>query len=350
LTFEKTSRAEAAMATVARAETWFDELLPTTNPAPAAASASTPTVPKASKGAKAAPAAKPKEEIPEDPESAPPVLAPPKGAPGSKTATPKTAPGPSSWGSGSFAPDSRTGVVIAFWNEKDQESALAQLAQKHADLAEWCAKAGKDLGFVVENPLMAAYVENASGQEEWNPEHELLNRLVRLLVLSRFGQLPNWVMHAVAWEAETAFDGSIWVYPYRSEFVFTTEHTAWPLELAHEFQDRAKKPLEIEELTRWTRGTWDGASARHAFGLIHCLAATKRPSLAGVLADLRAHREENNKKSSDDGTWTRNPDWESPPGPQLAILRARCGENVLADVSGWLARQGGTKAHSNLGK
>src|SRR5260221_5488610 len=151
LTFEKTSRADTAMATVARAETWFDELLPSTNPAPSAASASTPSGAKASKGAKPAPA-KPKEEIPEDPESAPPVLAPPKGSPGSKTGTPKPEVPASSWGSGSFAPDSRTGVVIAFWNEKDQESALAQLAQKHADLAEWCAKAGKDLGFVVENP------------------------------------------------------------------------------------------------------------------------------------------------------------------------------------------------------
>ena len=170
---------------------------------------------------------------------------------------------------------------------------------------------------------------------------------MRLFVLSRFGQMPNWVMHAVAWEAETAFDGSIWVYPYRSEFVYTVEHAAWPLDLAHEFQDRAKKPLQIEELTRWTRGTWDGTSARHAFGFVHCLAATKKPALSGILADLRAHRDENNRKMADDGTWTRNTDWESPPAAQLAILRSRAGENVLADVSAWLAKQGGGKTQAN---
>jgi hypothetical protein len=240
--------------------------------------------------------------------------------------------------------------VIAFWNEKDQESALAHLAKTHPDLSTWCATAGKDLGFVIENPLAAAFVENASGQEEWNPDHELLNRVVRLLVLSRFGQMPNWLMHGIAWEAETASDGAIWVYPYRSEFVYTTEHTAWPLELAHEFQERGKKTLEIDEVAKWTRGTWDGASARHAFGLVHCLAATKRASLAGVLADLRAHRDENNRKPNDDGTWARNPDWESPPAAQLTILRARCGGDVLADVSAWLAKQSGGKARTILTK
>jgi hypothetical protein len=349
LTYEKTTRPGAVMAGVARAESWFDEILPSTNPAPPKAAAA-PAGAKGSKGAKPA-TTSPPADIPEDPESAPPVLEPPKAAPGSKpSGTAPKAGATTPWGSGSFAPDSRTGVVIAFWNEKDQESALGHLAKTHADLAGWCATAGKDLGFVIESPLVAAFVENASGQEEWNPDHELLNRVVRLLVLSRFGQMPNWVMHGVAWEAETAFDGSIWVYPYRSEFVYTTEHTAWPTELAHEFQERAKKTLEIDEVANWKRGSWDGSSARHAFGLVHCLAATKRASLPGVLADLRAQRDENNRKPNDDGTWTRNPDWESPPAAQLTILRARCGADVLADVGAWLAKQSGAKARSILQK
>jgi hypothetical protein len=336
---EKGSHTASAMTVVGRAEAWFDETLPLLNPPPIAAKETKP---------KASGASAPPKEIPEDPESAPPVLEPPKGAKGGTRngGAQKPAAATTPWGSGSFAPDSRTAVLIALADEKDQESALGYLAKKHPDISAWAAKAGSDLGFVIENPLLAAFVESASGQEEWNPEHEILNRLVRLLVLSRFGQMPNWVMHSVAWEAETAFDGSIWVYPYRSEFVFTTEHTAWPLELAHEFQERAKKPLAIEELTAWTRGTWDGASARHAFGFMHWLAATKRQALPQVLADLRANRDENNRKTSDDGTWTRNPDWESPPGAQLAILKARCGENALAEAGTWLARQGGSKSHS----
>ena len=352
LTYEKTTRPGAAMAGVQRAESWFDELLPSTNPAPAKAAPASAGAPANGKGSKPpkSGATKPPEEIPEDPESAPPVLEPPKAAPGAKPQGTGSKPGSTPWGSGSWAPDSRTGVVIAFWNEKDQASALAHLSKTHPDLAGWGATAGKDLGFVIENPLAAAFVENASGQEEWNPDHELLNRVVRLLVLSRFGQMPNWLMHGIAWEAETASDGSIWVYPYRSEFVYTTEHTAWPVELAHEFQERGKKSLEIDEVAHWQRGTWDGSSARHAFGLVHGLAATKRAALPGVLADLRAHRDENNRKPNDDGTWTRNPDWEPPPAAQLTILRARCGGDVLADVSAWLAKQTGGKARSILQK
>jgi len=354
----KRSRVEKELEIVARARTWFDETLPWTNPPPAEANSAKSSSPPAGKSSDKS-SAKKVEEIPEDPEGAPPVLAPPKGSQGgspggstrSKSADPKSATEPTAWGSGSSAPDSRTAVLMALADEEDQESALQHLARNHPDLASWAANAGRDQGFVLELPLLAAYLENASGQEEWDPDHEVLNRLVRLWVLGRFGQMPNWIMHALAWEAETAYDGSIWVYPYRSEFVYTTEHTAWPLELAHEFEDRAKNPLQIEELTGWSRGTWDGARARHAFGLIRYLATAKKSALPAVLADLRAHRDEANRKSAgsaESDTWVRNANWESPPAVQLAILRARCGENVLSEASAWLAKQKGSKSRSAL--
>jgi hypothetical protein len=380
LTPEK-GKPEGALALVAFAESWFDGLLPAVHPPPAPIAApgakpptakappgstpgSTPSSTSGAKTAKSTPTAKtppPKtsDPIPEDPEGAPPVLAPPKGgtkgasgddkkANGSGTSSPE---GPA-WGSGSSAADSRTIVFIALANEKDQNSVLAYLGEKHADLKDWSAKAGRDLGFVIENPLAGAYVQDAQGQEEWNPDHEVLNRVVRLLTLSRFGQLPNWLVHAIAWEAEMTKDRSIYVYPYRDEFVSVTEHESWPLELAHEYKDRAKRPMQIEELTRWNRGTWNGSSARQAFGLVHFLAATKKSALPAVLADLRAQWEENNRKPGEDGTWTRDPNWAPAPEVQLAILRARCGENVLAEAGTWLAAQGssaGRKATSEAG-
>ena len=350
------STAERAMPIIESAESWFDALLPSVKgSAPAVAVAASKP---AAKKAAPKPSAEP---IPEDPESAPPVLEPPKGAQG-KTTGKKTGPAKktggdseegAAWGSGSHEPDSRTIVFIALADEKDQESVLGYLASKHPDLKSWAATAGRDVGFVVENPLLGSFVEAAEGQEEWNPEHEILNRVVRLLTLSRFGQVPNWLVHAVAWEAETARDGSIWVYPYRNEFVYTTEHTSWMLELAHEHEERGtKKPLEIEELTRWTRGTWNGSSARQAFGLVHFLAATKKASLPGVLADFHALWDEGNRKAGEDGTWTRDRDWAPPASAQLAILKGRCGEGVLADTSAWLAKQGtskGRKAATEVG-
>ncbi len=333
---------------VAATATWFDANCPSVKasapkvvdakpaaakPAPAKTAAPKP-------GAKAPP--KTADPIPEDPESAPPVLA--KNAKDSKPAKTGASGGKeagASWGAGSSAPDARTIVFLALADEKDQESVLGFLGETHADLKEWASKAGRDPGFVIEDPLAGAYVQLAKDQEEWNPDHEIVNRVVRLLTLNRFGQLPNWLVHGIAWEAETARDRTIYVYPYRNEFVPVTEHESWPMELAREYKERgAKKPMQIEELTRWNRGTWNSSSARMAFGMCHYLANAKKAAFAGVLADMRALCDEGNRKTGEDGAWTRDPNWAPTAEDQLTILRARCGDGVLADASAWLAQQG----------
>lgn len=320
------ARGAQVLEIVGRAAAWFDELLPKPPPRTGETSG---TLPGAASGTP--------EVIPEDPESPPP---------GAEKHDPKKKPN-SSWGSGSTEPDSQTATLIALADEADQKSLLEFLAAARPELLEWAALASSELGFVLEIPLVAAHVESASGQDEWNADHEILNRAVRLLTLRRFGQLPNWLVHGIAWEAENAFDRSIWVYPYRSEFVYTVEHTAWPLELAHEFQDRGESPLQIEELTRWKSRTWDGECARHAFGFFHFLAASSKAQLSTLLEDLRRYRDANNRRPSGDGTWTRDPSWEPPSQAQATILRARCGERVLEEASAWLAQQGAPRARAD---
>ncbi|MFN0009940.1 MAG: hypothetical protein ACKVXR_18765 [Planctomycetota bacterium] len=311
------------------ASTWFDEVLPKPPPRTGEANA-TP--------AGAVPSSP--EVIPEDPE------APPAGAENQ----PKPKKNVSSWGSGSLEPDSQTATLIALADEADQKSLLEFIKKAKPELAEWAAQASKELGFVLEIPLVAAYVESASGQEEWNPDHEVLNRAVRLLTLRRFGQLPNWLVHGIAWEAEHAHDGSIWVYPYRDEFVYTTEHTAWPLELASEFKNRRQSPLQIEELTDWKPRTWDGACARHAFGFVHYLTSSNKARMSDLLEDFRRYRDANNRKPSADESWTRDPNWEPPPQAQAAILRARFGEGVFEEASAWLVDPAPPRARTNSKK
>jgi hypothetical protein len=345
LSAPKGKSAQDTLQIVSATETWFDAVCPSVKgSAPKVADAKSPAAKSAPNkpapqkpGAKAPP--KTADPIPEDPESAPPVLAG-KGAKATKTGasgSKETAAG----GAGSSAPDARTVVFLALGDEKDQESVLAFLGETHPDLKDWSSKAGRDPGFVIENPLAGAYVQIAKDQEEWNPEHEIVNRVVRLLTLNRFGQLPNWLVHGIAWEAETARDKTIYVYPNRNEFVPVAEHGSWPTELAHEYKDRgAKKPMQIEELTRWNRGTWNGSSARMAFGMCHYLATAKKAAFAGVLADMRTLCDEGNRNAGEDETRTRDPNWAPTAEDQLAILRARCGDNVLADASAWLAQQG----------
>jgi hypothetical protein len=319
------SRGSKILQLVGRAEAWFDRLLP-------------PVTPRGgeSTGPATGSSAGSPEVIPEDPE------APPPGAEAKRPATKISA-----WGSGSIEPDTETATLISLADEKDQKDLLEFLAVAKPALGEWAGRAAAELGFVLEIPLVAAYVESASGQEEWNADHEILNRAVRLLTMRRFGQLPYWMVHGIAWEAEHAFDGTIWVYPYRSEFVYTVEHGAWPSDLENEFRDRGKDPLRIEELAGWKPRTWDGEAARHAFGLVHYLADAKREPLPVVLDDLRRYRDANNRKPAGDGTWIRDPGWEPPPEAQSAILRARCGASVLEDASGWLAKQTPSRARAD---
>ena len=311
------SRATEQLALVAKTETWFDKLLPPGARASATTGASEPA---------AAPRGEPKaEEIPEDPE-APPPSAPKAGAGGGKPAT--------TWGSGgAFVPDSKTGVFFVVDDEDDLGKLLDAVGAKHPELGAWVKEARSNPGFVVESPLIAAYVENASGQEEWSPDHELVWRVARLLLYRRFGQQPLWFQYGLAWEAEMNLDGQVFVFPYRDEFVYTAEHGAWPLEVRNQFKDRADKPLAVEEFARMPRGSYDGQAARLSWAFARFLIEKHAAVLPTVLEDLRQFSDKNNRKATGGGKWVRDVDWDIPLDVQVRALTTHCGPDVFAKAS-----------------
>lgn len=299
---------------IAKTETWFDELFPApTKEAP-------PEAPKEP----AAPAG-----IPEDPE------APPPGAPATTGSTPKptTTTWSSSWGSGSGASDATTAVLFVVRDERDQVALLEHLAKAHPYLEAWSNTAKKQQGFVLEEPLCGGYVEKARGQQEWDPEHELVNRAGQLLLLRRFGQQPFWLQQAVGWEAEIAFDGALYCFPYRDEFVFATEHTGWPVELKNAFKDRAETPLTLAELAAWQRGRFETARAHAAWGFLHHLATTKPAELTPTLVAFARFRTEHDKRSTGPNSWERIPGYELPAADQERLLKERFGADVLEQAT-----------------
>lgn len=327
---EKSSRAEAHLKIIARAETWFDALLPTPDRTP---------IKGLEKPVAAKPAAPPApgpapDVIPEDPESPPPAAPPP---PKKAPAVPATSVS-KSWGSGSIEPDKETAVVLVLDNEKDYASLVEMLAATQSYLKDWSAEALNSLGFVLEEPLCGAYVENASGQEEWNPDHELLNRTVQLLCLRRFGQQPNWIVQGLAWESEMAFDGSLYCFPYRSEFVGVGEHTAWPSDLRIQFKSRADKPLKLEEVCQWQRGRWDAGASKIAWGLMHFAAVQNPTKLSPLLEELRQFRGADDRKTKADGTWERIKDYEISAENQLTILKKHFGPDVMKNAGNFFRK------------
>jgi hypothetical protein len=304
---------------VAQAETWFDTLLPM--PEHTAAAASEPAKPEA-------PAKKPAPApIPEDPESAP--------AGGGAAPKPAPAPAPTgtaatkNWGSGSIEPDTQTAVMIIVKDEKEYATLLDSLGLNQPYLAAWLETARKQQGFVLEDPLAGAYIENASGQAEWSPDHELLNRIVQLMTLRRFGQQPNWIVQGLAWDGEMAFDGGVYCFPYRKEFVFAAEHTAWPTDVKLLLKDSAGKPIELPEITSWKRGTWDNRGAKLAWGLVHQMLAMAPGKLSLALEDLRRVRDEKDRRATSSGQWERVPGYEIPVDVQATTLKKHFGADVM---------------------
>ena len=318
---------------VAKTETWFDTLLPAL---PSAPNKETATAPAPTKSKPEAPDA-----IPEDPES-PPVGAPPtlpfKKVASKPAQTRAPEPTTTSWGSGSVEPDTQTAVMLALQDEKDYASVTEFLGATHSALEGWAKTATKQLGFVIEMPLCGAFVLNAAGNDEWNPDHELINRVAQLMILRRFGQQPFWLAQGLAWEAEMAHDQMIYCFPYRSEFVYTAEHGAWPNDLKNQFKERAGNPLKLEEFASWKRGTYATEPAHMAWGFVHFMATLSPVKLSPLLDDLRQRRDSDDRIMKKDGTWERTPGYEVPIERQLEIFKKYLGLGVLTDAAAWFRK------------
>jgi hypothetical protein len=308
LSSTKGSSFEKRMQIVGRTESWFDALLP----APGATAATSGPASGVGTGSDVG-------GIPEDPESAP------AGAPRPAAAT-STKP---------LASDGATAVMLVVRTEKDFASALEVLAEHNPGLRDWAKTATKHTGFVVEEGLCGAYVENASGQEEWNADHELVNRVAQLLVLRRFGQVPFWLAQGIAWEAETSFDGSLYCFPYRDEFVGIGEHTGWPSELRNQFKDRASSPFSMDDVARWKRGTFDASAAHVAWGTVHFIAAHHPGKLGALLADLRKLQDEEGRRQTGATTWERIPGYEIAPAKQQELFVKHLGRNFFKEATAW---------------
>lgn len=315
------SRLADTLKLIGKTETWFDTVLP----APPRAVPS--TAPRATTPTPApAPSGKP---IPEDPESVPSKVAwslATEGQGGPATWS-------TSWGTGSIEPDSQTAVLVIPKNAEDYGSLLDLLAKEREYLAEWMGVARKHTGFTVEDPLTGAFVENAAGQEEWDPEHEVINRVAQLLTLRRFGQQPNWVVQGIAWEAEMANDGQLYCFPYRREFVLAAEHGAWPAEAKNLVKDLGGKPVEMASLCAWKRGTWEAKTAKLAWGVARHFLGQTPGRFSAALEEMRMLRDEKSRRSTGANTWERIPNYELPPDVIESVLVARFGKDALKDAT-----------------
>lgn len=250
-----------------------------------------------------------------------------------------------SWSTEDLAPDSDCGVLFVLPGEAEYKLLLEELARQDKSLESWTIAARKETGFVVPRPLCAAFLENAAGMQEWDPEHELVNRCAQLLLVRRFGLQPFWIQQGIGWCAEWAYDGSLYCFPFRREFVYATEHGAWPGELKQR-SAKMESPFDWAAFEGWSRGRWDGERARLAFGALAALLQEPPPKLALVLEELRVFRDADNRRKTGEHSWERDPGYEIKSAKLAEVLQKHLGADIGVKTVRFLER--GSPAYKNL--
>ena len=234
------------------------------------------------------------------------------------------------WSEDGVPLETETLVLIKTRNVEDYTSCLKRIADAHSYLKEWFETARNMAGFSLARPLCTAWLESADGLEEYNAENELVHRLAGLLILRRFGQQPYWLQTGLSWHVEWELMDSIYCYPYRNEFVFAVEHTAWPGMLSRKHQETEE--LTMEQFSSWKRGEFQIAFALRAWGMGSFLAREHPEATSAILEDLRILRDHQSKVHDEDGTWNRIVGYECPTADQQVVFERHLGEGYLDRV------------------
>lgn len=244
------------------------------------------------------------------------------------------------WGTGSTPLDHETAVLFVLNDLKDQALLLDELARQYDYLKGWAASAKNLVGFVLEQPLVGAYLESAPNLKEWRPDNELVHRLTELLFLRRFGRQPWWLQQGVAWTLEIDLEKGVYCFPYRSEFIYEVEHGAWPDNIKGLYRVKGKdpKPLELDRLTDWSRSSFNEQAAWTAWGAAHYLIHEQGEYFPVFLRDLRRYRDQHDRIDNGDGTWQRVTGYEIPLEAMQQKLVDYFGEDVLTECGEYLGK------------
>lgn len=226
-------------------------------------------------------------------------------------------------------------VLVELRNVGDQYEFLQELVRTDPTLRDWVDSAYGNSGLVLPRPLLGAWLLAGEGLEEWSPQHELVNRLTRLLLIQRHGRLPEWISRGLAWQVEMALLESVYCFPRRDGFVFASEHKNWERAVRRMYKSQ-EEPLSIDEVVSMDRASFSLRAARRSWGVAEFLVREHPDSIAPLLADLAADRDRNTKVVKPDGTWTLNTTYEASPGTQAALLERHCGEGFLERVTAFL--------------
>ena len=233
-------------------------------------------------------------------------------------------------GSGNLGALDRDSVVLLdLANELDLRSAAFFLADEHEYLRDWAeAEGSTQSGFVLYRPLCGAWLDDAPGEVEWDADNELVHRLTSLLLLRRFGPLPDWAHRGFCWRLEHNLRGDVESFPNASEPTETAR--GWSKQLKSRLRSR-ESSLRFEEIADWGED-YGNEQAALAWGTLSYLTDEHPEILSRFFEDLRVVRErEGVTRAGGRGT-------VAPLERQLELLEIHVSRDVLDELTEYMAR------------
>lgn len=241
------------------------------------------------------------------------------------------------WGAGARPLDAEAMVLLVLRDERDLEGVLDRLVQMHPELAAWREHASSHPGFALEAPLVGAVVLGAAGQEEFDPENEVVHRVAELSLLRRAGRQPYWLLQGWAWHVELSVRRSLYCFPYRDGFVSVGEHGGWDKSL-RSLWAKPSAPLGFKDLAALQRGKWDDRAAKHAWGTVAYLDSERPDQIRALFDDLREAWDRGSRRDLGGGRWERDANWELSAEELERLFAARLGPSFLEELQAYFAK------------
>jgi hypothetical protein len=224
-------------------------------------------------------------------------------------------------------------ALLRLHNRADYLTVLDFLSATHPELESWAQDMESRSGFILAEPLCAAWIESGVEQDGYRSDNELVHRLASALCQSRFGIIPHWLERGVAWDVEFEVQHSIHCFPDRSGDFDNNQHKQWEQDLKDLWSKRTNSSLALEDMALWKPGTYDETYASMSWALVRFLQEYREDSLSPILHDLGVYHANQTRESSSPGM-----EVSTPATVTESVLRRYTGSGTLGEVTKFFQR------------
>lgn len=239
-----------------------------------------------------------------------------------------------------FVPDAFPAVLVVTADVDSYGLLLDRMVAREPELREWGIKCKAQTGFVCEGPVVGALQAEPEEVKDYEVDNEVANRVGRLLLRRRYGDLPYWLVQGFGWEVERATEREIAAFPFRAEP--EDEDKNWEQALQVKFKERKDRALSLADFAHWPRDSYHGPYARISWALVAQLLADP-VAFDAYCHDLRREWDKKNRSYTEGGRWRRLRTYQTQIELQGSLLEEHFGRETWQEVTDAILAKSVTK-------